>query len=300
MFGLREQFEYLECAACGCLQIKQPPAEIGKYYPRDYYAYSSPKLHPTSKWKQVIRRARTAESLDGSSMLGRLFNRVLGPRHLSLWMQHANLTLDCRILDVGSGTGHLLARMSDWGFTHLTGIDPFIPGNMELGPVKILKRSLSEMDPHFDFIMFHHSYEHMEAPETTLKEAAKLLAPGGTILIRIPVADCFAWRHFATDWVQLDAPRHITIQTRRSMDILAKKSGFQIQKVIYDSSSFQFWGSEQYQRDVPLMDPASYAVCPNGSGYSKEKIEEYATRAAQLNAREEGDQACFFLQHAVP
>ena len=34
MFKLKGCFEYFECANCGCLQIKQIPADISKYYPK--------------------------------------------------------------------------------------------------------------------------------------------------------------------------------------------------------------------------------------------------------------------------
>ena len=38
MFGLRDQFDYLECGAYGCLQIDGIPADLDRYYPVAYYA----------------------------------------------------------------------------------------------------------------------------------------------------------------------------------------------------------------------------------------------------------------------
>src|SRR6266852_6035050 len=39
MFGLRNEFEYLECGCCGCVQLVAPPEDMAKYYPKDYYSY---------------------------------------------------------------------------------------------------------------------------------------------------------------------------------------------------------------------------------------------------------------------
>ncbi len=39
MFGFRDEFEYFECAECRCLQIKDIPVNISKYYPEEYYSF---------------------------------------------------------------------------------------------------------------------------------------------------------------------------------------------------------------------------------------------------------------------
>ena len=40
MFGTRDEFDYLECSACGTLQIVEIP-DLSCYYPRDYYSFVS-------------------------------------------------------------------------------------------------------------------------------------------------------------------------------------------------------------------------------------------------------------------
>src|SRR5436309_15357247 len=35
-FGLRDQFTYLECGRCGCLQILEIPKDMAKYYGQGY------------------------------------------------------------------------------------------------------------------------------------------------------------------------------------------------------------------------------------------------------------------------
>ena len=59
MFGWREEFEYLECARCGCLQIAEIPSDLAKYYPReDYYAYKPPRQKRYPDWLLRDKAAR--------------------------------------------------------------------------------------------------------------------------------------------------------------------------------------------------------------------------------------------------
>src|SRR6185437_9012453 len=102
-------------------------------------------------------------------------------------------------------------------------------------------------------IMFHHSFEHIEDQIGTLAEVKSKLSPNGLCLIRIPVAQ-WAWRHYGVNWVQLDAPRHFVIHTHESMIMAAEQAGLNIVNVEYDSTAFQFWGSELYRKDIPLTE----------------------------------------------
>jgi SAM-dependent methyltransferase len=154
---------------------------------------------------------------------------------------------------------------------------------------------LSAVRGQFDLIMFHHVYEHLVDPRETLELARELLAEHGQILIRIPLADSLAARKYGEHWVQLDAPRHIALQTRKSMGVLAGDAGLDISRVTYDSWELQFWGSEQYLLDIPLRDPRSLDT-GSSAVFSPDLIRAFAAEARTLNAHEEGDQAAFVLQ----
>src|SRR6476661_7449138 len=40
MFGTRDEFEYLECAECGTVQIAEIP-DLTAYYPQGYYSFDA-------------------------------------------------------------------------------------------------------------------------------------------------------------------------------------------------------------------------------------------------------------------
>jgi hypothetical protein len=132
--------------------------------------------------------------------------------------------------------------------------------------------------------MFNHSYEHVTDPEQTLKSISDKLSDNGVCIIRIPTASSYAWENYKENWVQLDAPRHLFLHSVESMKYLANKVNLKLdEEVAYDSTAFQFWGSEQYQKGISLHDPKSHKVNPKSSTFTKEQIRDFRKRAEELN-----------------
>jgi hypothetical protein len=111
----------------------------------------------------------------------------------------------------------------------------------------------------------------------------------------MPVAASYAWRHYGVNWVALDAPRHLFLHTVRSIQLLSKQAGFKVADIEFDSTESQFIGSEFYLRNIPLKDQSLYLKNPRNSIFSKKQIQEFKNKAIQLNAANDGDQACFYL-----
>jgi hypothetical protein len=79
------------------------------------------------------------------------------------------------------------------------------------------------------------------------------------------------------------------------MEVLAAQAGLELEEIVWDSDEFQFWGSEQYLRDIPLTDAASYGGDLSKSIFSLDDMKSFRARANQLNALKLGDQAAFYL-----
>jgi SAM-dependent methyltransferase len=222
----------------------------------------------------------------------------MGPGHYAGWFLRAGVGFDSAIADVGCGSGSLLHLLRSDGFRNLTGLDPFVPVPVQLPGLRIVRSELSDVDETFDLVMAHHSLEHLPDPFRALCDMRAHLRPGGTLLVRIPIAGCWAWRHHGVDWVQLDAPRHLLIHSEESFRTLAVKAGLEITHSEYDSTPLQFWGSEQYRDGVPMYSPNSFARNPEASRFDAAAIRDFQARARRLNEERDGDQACFFLRRA--
>src|SRR5687768_14977146 len=70
MFGLRDRFEYAECSSCGSLQLAEIPADLGKYYPPDYYSFQAPDS--PNALKRIVRNAWYAHLIGDLNPLGAL------------------------------------------------------------------------------------------------------------------------------------------------------------------------------------------------------------------------------------
>jgi SAM-dependent methyltransferase len=293
-FGTREVFDYLECSNCGCLQLLNPPKDYSVHYPKNYFTFNQ---EHESKLKSLLNRFRDRASMGEKSLLGNLLLKKFGSPVYVERMKIAGVALNDSILDVGCGQGILLHKMKESGFENVIGIDPFID---ETIPYKngliILKKDFSDMDGLYDLVMYNHSFEHMENPFEVMKKSNELLKLNKTLLIRIPVADSFAFNQYKENWCSLDAPRHLYLHTKKSIEILAKSSGFEIKKINYDSRSWQLWGSEQYSKNISLMDERSYYINPKKSIFTEKNIDEFEKKTIELNKNGEGDQTEFYLQ----
>jgi 2-polyprenyl-3-methyl-5-hydroxy-6-metoxy-1,4-benzoquinol methylase len=286
MFGTREAFVYVECANCGCLHLSHVPSDLSRFYGETYYSLRR-------DFRAWVRRHKAAYRLAHVLITHRLPD-------VPDWWPTDRRDRELEVLDVGCGAGNLLLRLQSLGFRRLLGIDPFIPEDIRYkGGLVIHRQSLASTTGRSDVIVMNHSFEHMGDPKEAFSHARRLLADNGVIIIRTPVAESWAWRHYGADWVQLDAPRHLFVHTEKSIKTLAAAAGLQLVSITYDSTALQFWGSEQYRRGVPFTDSRSYLNSHRGSMFSRSEIRSFEHRAVELNLRGEGDQACFYLQAAA-
>jgi len=293
-FGTKEEFDYLKCSECGCLQLINSPSDLSRYYPQNYFTYNQ---KTENILKSLLNRFRDKAAMGEQNFVGNILLKVLGEPTYIKRLRVANVGFNDKILDVGCGKGILLYKMKQSGFLNVMGLDPFIDETIVYkNGLKILKGDLAEIQGRYDFIMFNHSFEHMKKPFEIIRNVNKLLNEGKFLLLRIPVCDSYAFKHYKNNWCSLDAPRHLFLHTKKSIKLLADKSGFKIEKISHDSRSWQFWGSEQYSKNISLLEKNSYFLNPRKSIFSEDQIKKFEEETVKLNKIGEGDQAEFYLR----
>lgn len=305
MFGTREVFEYFKCNECGCLQIANIPDNLGKYYPKDYYSLNTEiktRTHkPTARLLLEKCRTRLALFRRGYKLAAFASNFVdIHPNvhWLGAWLKKCKVqSFKTTFLDVGCGSNSWwLNELEILGFNRLTGIDPNIDSSDHGKNIKIIKGNIESLTGEFDVITLHHSLEHIPDQTATLKKIQSLLTPSGVCLIRIPLSSSMVWDEYKTDWVELDAPRHLYLHTYESVKRLAHQSGLKIIHEECDSTEFEFWGSEQYRRNIPLMDENSHLKKPSISHFTFAEMENFKQSALTANLENRGGRCCFFLE----
>ena len=129
-----------------------------------------------------------------------------------------------RFLELGPWRGVLCCQMKDAGFSvsaiemdqpcvtflrNTVGVDAL----QSFDPV----RTMRQMHQGFDAIAAWHSLEHIPTPWLVVQEAARLLNPGGILLLAMPTPDSFEFSVLRSRWMHLDAPRHLYLFPIRSL-----------------------------------------------------------------------------------
>ena len=188
-----DEFWIAQCGACGLMVTTPVPdaALMARYYPAAYYGGAGGARFPSlmerlQDWLYGMR-ARQVEALAG---------RRAG-----------------RVLDIGCGRGHLLARFRRRGWevfgTELTETAAAFARDVHHLPVQV-----GTMDEvrfpagHFDAVVLWHVLEHVPVPVRTLAAAARVLRPGGILMVAVPNAASPEARSCRGKWFHLDVPRH--------------------------------------------------------------------------------------------
>lgn len=128
------------------------------------------------------------------------------------------------VLDVGSGDGALLDALGARG-RNATGLE-----RRSTRP-DVEEAGLSELDGEWAAVVFWHSLEHMRSPGIDLAQAARLLAPGGVLVVALPDFASVQARVFGPRWFALDLPRHLVHVPGPALTARLERCGLQVERV---------------------------------------------------------------------
>jgi SAM-dependent methyltransferase len=312
MFGTGEEFEYFQYPSCDCLQISVIPVDPAQYYPSTYYSFAvKPTPSSTTAMQRWLHKQRCRNAIFGRGYRLNALLRSFVPLPEAIHRRSGGLGtgevlkkariggFGSRFLDVGCGAfSPWLQDLSELGFNHLVGVDPYIEKDQRHGKIRVYKRQLSEIGGEFDLISFNHSLEHVADQAQALTDARARLAPGGTLLIRVPLVSSLVWERYGVNWVELDAPRHFYLHSIQSLTGLARSHGLELAELVHDSVPFEFYGSEQYVRGIPLTDERSLWVNESSDLFTETEKAEFQALAQQVNREGRGGRASFYFRAA--
>lgn len=210
------------CLQCGMMYLNpRPPEEkSGQFYEHaDYLPFASltAKRSALSRVYEFIRRANL-----------RWKRQVIA----NFWQQNAGrLPLaTCHLLDVGCGTGEFLMEMKNAGWT-VEGLERDeraaawareqhqIP--VAAGGVEQLAASMQQ----YDLITLWHVLEHLYHPGQALEMIVKRLRDNGWLLVAVPNIAGLDARVYKSNWIALDAPRHVSHFSLETLSRLARQHG---------------------------------------------------------------------------
>lgn len=195
-FGVRK------CFSCGCGYLSPRPSKssIPIYYPKEFYW----------SWEGE------AEALSWDAILDKRMNQL---QEKAKWL---NDLQPGRLLDIGAQKGEFLWYMAQKGWT-VEGVelDSTVPNpsGMTIRYGDFLTMDIEEGV--YDVVTFWAVLEHVYEPALFLEKASKLLRPGGRLVGLVTNINSIQSRIYTAD----DYPRHLTIFSKKSLQLLAKKNG---------------------------------------------------------------------------
>ncbi len=222
-WGLADDFDYQRCPTCGALILdpRPEPSAIGRFY-GGYY--------PETLLRWMRQRAQEGRPVGWA---GRVRARGFLLRTERLGLPFNSST---KILDVGCGLGAFLGSIQRFSGAKGQGVD-FSPDCAQFArevqgvPVDVGElRAQNYPDQSYDYITAWHYLEHVYDPLAELKEMARLLKPGGVLMIETPTPDLLA-ALFRRSWLYLMPPTHLYHYRPDTLRSLMAQAGLNVLSV---------------------------------------------------------------------
>jgi SAM-dependent methyltransferase len=212
-------FAYVKCVRCGLVQINPQPAAAGvarRYrdaYGADYLSYELDNEAAFLNLQLLALRDAGFDELERELMTasGRP-----------------------RVLDAGCATGALLFHLAGRGW-QTTGVEISPSAEYARRERNLDVRSLPLEENHFppnsfDLVLASHLIEHLNDPAAFVREARRILRPGGRFLVTTPNIAGFQARLFGGGWRSAIFD-HLYLFSKQTLKALLVGAGFVIEGV---------------------------------------------------------------------
>jgi SAM-dependent methyltransferase len=231
-------FTVVECNQCGLgfLNPRPPFADMGKYYPKEYYE----EEFAQNRAYHLRRYAREARYL-------RPIERKRGPKSL---------------LDVGCANGDFPRFMRARGW-HVEGVE-VSASSQPITDFKVYPQQLPDIplnQPTYDAVTAWAVLEHVHDPMAYFRKASEVTKVGGLFVFQAPNFNSLASRRLFLE----DIPRHLYFFSEKTVRRYLEETGFALEEAHFGSDIFvqpSYNWLHYYVQTKVMRRPFTYAELP--------------------------------------
>ncbi len=158
-----------------------------------------------------------------------------------------------RLLEVGSGMGHLVGQLEDTFETYGVDINHWaVKKSKEVVNTSQLHTASAQELPFtndsFNVVIIKHIVEHLPDPQKAIQEIGRVTEPGGTLILATPNLDSLLKPWKGDKWIGYQDPTHISLKRPAEWLEMIRSADFSPLKVFSDG----FW-DVPYIRFAPPM-----------------------------------------------
>lgn len=210
------QFQVVRCPHCGLIFVNPRPAadELSPYYD-DHVDHFISRQRKIPSEADLLRHDWRYRGIVQHKPVGK------------------------KILDVGCGDGTFLKLMEIRGW-EVTGVET-APGPAEYARSVLGLKIQTDLERarfsenSFDVVTFYQALEHLPYPSQTLKEAFRILSPGGLLVVNIPNISTPAFWFFRKHYSYLQVPLHLFFFRPSTLCRLSELAGFKTKTVTFSN-----------------------------------------------------------------
>lgn len=220
--NVSETFTIVQCSKCGFMFLNPRPDQktIIKYY--DLEEYHPHNVSEESMFDRIYSKVRKININAKRKLINKLFDN------------------SGSLLDIGCGTGEFLQHMqeNDWNVQGMETAEGARDMAAENG-IKI-SENLSQVKDSFDVVTMWHVFEHIHDIDELMKNIHRILNDEGYLILTVPNINSQDAGYYKSEWIALDAPRHLYHFRPEDMILLLKKHNFKLEK-IHNKLHFDVW-----------------------------------------------------------
>jgi len=213
-----QRFDYLRCQSCATIFLADVPADLGRYYPEDYYELPS-----------------LAE-----------LDRAAGGEASKLAMVRA-FAAEGSLIDVGAAYG-IFARAAQRAGFQVTAIEmdarccEYLEAVVGVRAIRsdAPEQALAQAGPARVVVLWH-VLEHLPSPWEVLDRAAEQLQRGGVLALAMPNPDSLQFRLLGARWAHVDAPRHLFLIPFATLRARMDQLGFEVGHLTSSDPAGRHW-----------------------------------------------------------